>query len=148
MLHFLNKKTEAAWYGCIDPIRKQGTKISSRFNLVEQMRKLSSHPSPYAALLVTSYVYRFRGYFQALMSSAKVLLCHPGRLFLRRSESKSSLDIGVRPMDGVVRMELHHFTNQAPARRTRRQPFNTAATANGATGGGVNTKTATLPIGK
>lgn len=83
------------------------------------------------------------------MSSAKVLLCHPGRLFLRRSESKSSLDIGVRPMDGgVVRMELHHFTNQAPARRTRRQPFNTAATANGVAAAPGNTNTGTLPLGK
>ena len=27
---------------------------------------------------------------------------------------------------GVVRMELHHYTNQVPARRTRRQPINAA----------------------
>ena len=27
---------------------------------------------------------------------------------------------------GGVRMELHHYTNQVPARRTRRQPINAA----------------------
>ena len=72
--------------------------------------------------------YRFRGYFQALMSSMRLLCCEPGRFLFKRSDSKSSLDIGVRPMDGgVVRMELHHYTNPVPARRTRRQPINAAA---------------------
>ena len=60
------------------------------------------------------------------MSSIRVLCCEPGR-FLGRTDSKSSLDIGVRPMDGgVVRMEMHHYINPVPARRTRRQPINTA----------------------
>merc|ERR1712083_17405 len=69
---------------------------------------------------------RFRGYFQALMSSAKVLFCHPRSLF-HRSDSKSSLDIGVRPIRpmyaGVVRMEMHNINNHSPnlARRSRPQ---------------------------
>ncbi len=44
---------------------------------------LSSHP-------------RFRSYFLSLLSSLRLVLCEPGRLF-HRSDSKSSLDIGVVP---------------------------------------------------
>ena len=57
--------------------------------------------------------YRFRGYFKALMSSVRLVCCQPGRFFLKRASSKSSLDIGVRPMNGgVVGMELRHYTNR------------------------------------
>ena len=31
---------------------------------------------------------------------------------------------------GVVRMELHHYTNPVPARRTRRQPMTNAQNTN------------------
>ena len=47
------------------------------------------------------------------MSSVRLVCCQPGRFLLRRTNSKSSLDIGVRPVDGsVVKMELHHYTNR------------------------------------
>ena len=71
------------------------------------------------------YVCRFRGYFQALMSSAKVLFCHPRSLF-QRSDSKSSLDIGVRPIRpmyaGVVRMEMHNINNHHSPLTRRSNP--------------------------
>ena len=56
---------------------------------------------------------RFRGYFRTVMSSLYMLCCDPARL-LFRSNSASSLDIGVVPIDrrrGVVRLEMHHLQN-------------------------------------
>ena len=51
------------------------------------------------------------------MSSVRLVCCEPKRFF-RRSYSKSSLDIGVVPVDrGVIKMELHHFTNNAYVKR-------------------------------
>ena len=67
---------------------------------------------------------RFRGYIKALMSSVRLVCCEPRRLF-RRSNSKSSLDIGVVPVDrGVIKMELHHYTNNVRMKRNfHRTPY-------------------------
>ena len=47
------------------------------------------------------------------MSSARLVCCQPTRFLFRRTSSKSSLDIGIRPVrGGVVKMELHHYTNR------------------------------------
>ena len=62
------------------------------------------------------------------MSNVQALVCHPRSLF-HRSDSKSSLNIGVRPIRpmyaGVVRMEMHNINgNHSPnlaARRSRPQ---------------------------
>ena len=61
------------------------------------------------------------------MSNVQALVCHPRSLF-HRTDSKSSLDIGVRPIRpmyaGVVRMEMHKMngTHSPNTARRSRQP--------------------------
>eukprot|EP00095_Tigriopus_kingsejongensis_P002266 maker-scaffold633_size121756-snap-gene-0.27 protein:Tk02266 transcript:maker-scaffold633_size121756-snap-gene-0.27-mRNA-1 annotation:"tachykinin-like peptides receptor 86c" len=60
---------------------------------------------------------RFRGYFLALMSSIRLIICQPSRLF-KRSDSKSSLTIGIVPVNrGVVKMELAQLTYKRQNKR-------------------------------
>merc|ERR1711974_389887 len=55
---------------------------------------------------------RFRAYFRALVCSLRMIICQPVSLFRgRRSESKSSLEIGIVPTNrGVVQLEMDHYT--------------------------------------
>ena len=67
-------------------------------------------------------VCRFRGYIRALLYSMRTVICQPGSLF--RSHSKSSLDIGVVPVDrrrggAIMKMELQHHTNNQAVRAAR-----------------------------
>ena len=102
-------------------------KAKEACSFIRKFRVLQILPSKYFKVLIF-YLCRFRGYFQALMSNVQALVCHPRSLF-HRSDSKSSLNIGVRPIRpmyaGVVRMEMHningkHSPNLA-ARRSRPQ---------------------------
>ena len=53
------------------------------------------------------YFQRFRSYIKALVSSIRLACCNPKRL-LRRSYSRSSLDIGVIPFDqNLMKVEIH-----------------------------------------
>lgn len=66
--------------------------------------------------------FRFRGYIRALLCSVRAVCCQPGSLF--RSHSKSSLDIGVVPVDrrrggAIMKMELQHHTNNQAVRAAR-----------------------------
>ncbi|TRY61235.1 hypothetical protein TCAL_03201 [Tigriopus californicus] len=62
---------------------------------------------------------RFRGYFLALISSIRLIICQPSRLF-KRSDSKSSLTIGVVPVNrGVVKMELAQIAVKSHQKRSQ-----------------------------
>ena len=104
-----------------------GKKIPKKLNSGSSEYRVQILPSKYFKVLVF-YLCRFRGYFQDIMSNVQALVCHPRSLF-HRSDSKSSLNIGVRPIRpmyaGVVRMEMHNINgNHSPnmaARRSRPQ---------------------------
>ena len=64
-------------------------------------------------------IFRFRGYIKALMSSTRSIICNPMQLLVcRASTSRSSLDIGVIPMDkNYMMVELNRRMENYTANR-------------------------------
>ena len=67
--------------------------------------------------------YRFRSYIKALVSSVRLACCHPKSL-LRRSYSRSSLDIGVIPFDqNILKVEIHRKYERYSENARRKEVF-------------------------
>ena len=67
--------------------------------------------------------YRFRSYIKALVSSVRLACCHP-KSFLRRSYSRSSLDIGVIPFDqNILKVEIHRKYERYSENARRKEVF-------------------------
>ena len=66
---------------------------------------------------------RFRSYIKALVSSVRLACCHPKSL-LRRSYSRSSLDIGVIPFDqNILKVEIHRKYERYSENARRKEVF-------------------------
>ena len=66
---------------------------------------------------------RFRSYTKALVSSVRLACCHPKSL-LRRSYSRSSLDIGVIPFDqNILKVEIHRKYERYSENARRKEVF-------------------------
>ena len=89
--------------------------MNSRYFMIYHWFFGSIHNLEISKINLTSHVcnfYRFRSYIKALFLSIKMACCNPKRL-LRRSYSRSSLDIGVIPFDhNLMKAEMNRRVEQ------------------------------------
>ena len=93
----LDSKTRSFWSQTRNRVSKSGTRETLLFCVFGLFEVTCAFGKMWWHFESGMFHFRFRGYIKALLTSVRTVCCQPGSLF--RSHSKSSLDIGVVPVD-------------------------------------------------